>query len=125
MRDPYWRQGTDRKVVDGDTIDFQVDLGFRMTTEQRFRLLGVDTPELRSRDIKERSAAREAKRFVEEWLVDHKSHAAEERFPWLLQTRKADSFGRWLAVVHCGEGHSLTQDLLDNGHAVEYPKRDG
>ena len=43
------------RIIDGDTVDVTIDLGFEMTTKQRIRLYGIDTPETRTRDLKEKA----------------------------------------------------------------------
>ncbi len=95
-----------RKVVDGDTVDLVLDVGFHLTTMLRFRLLGVDTPERGQR------GAAEATAFVTDWLAAAAGLTAH--------TRKADSFGRWLADLVDDEGRSLSQALLESGHAQPY-----
>jgi len=82
-----------RRVVDGDTVDLTVDCGFYMTMALRFRLLGVDTPELRDSDEELREAAKRAKLAVEKML----DLAGD--WPLRVETHKADSFGRWLGRV--------------------------
>lgn len=91
MRPPYTYKATITSVTDGDTISAVVDLGFRMTTEQRLRLLGVNTPELHAQDPDERRRAQEAKAFTE---------AALKGKDVLIRTEKADAFGRYLAIVY-------------------------
>lgn len=105
-----------RRVVDGDTVDLDVDLGFYMTAALRFRILGVDTPELRGGTPETKAAAKEAKAFVQAELGNAISIMAT--------TEKADSFGRWLARVSywkddLDHGLDLTGELIKNGHGVE------
>lgn len=99
------------KVVDGDTVDLKVDLGFYLSAALRFRVLGVDTPELRGGTDETKAKAREARDFVKLRLG-----MANEI---LIRTEKADSFGRWLAEVQYrvdGEDWSdLAEDLIHNG----------
>lgn len=76
------------RVVDGDTIDLDVDLGFYMTARIRVRLLDIDTPEMRGA---ERPDGLKAKEFVEEWF-----RQAEDL---VVQTRKTGKYGRWLADI--------------------------
>lgn len=105
-----------RKVVDGDTIDLELDLGFYQSGVYRFRLLGVDTPEMNSRDEAERERALEARDFVASWL--------EERAPFLRVTSfKADSFGRWLGEIYsvgATYDERLGTALLESGLAEVY-----
>ena len=118
--DTYWRRARLVKVIDGDTLDLEIDLGFYLYTIQRVRLLGIDTPELRSKDPDERHRGQVAKAEVEMWLTV--SEAAGGPWPLLVRTEKDDSFGRWLAVIFNREGRSLGQYLLDTGFAKEYLK---
>ena len=53
-----------KRVVDGDTLDLDIDLGFHITLSERVRLMGVDTPETRSRDLVEKADGLKAKEFV-------------------------------------------------------------
>lgn len=80
------------KVVDGDTVRMRVDLGFHLTFTDNFRLAGVDTPELRSRDEGERSRAQKAKAAVEALLASDRE--------LMIRTEKSDKYGRWLAHLY-------------------------
>jgi micrococcal nuclease len=101
-------------VVDGDTIDVDIDLGFYiMLKNQRIRLVGIDAPEKRGES---RVAGKAATVFLRD-LIDGKSI--------ILKTKKgrddadrSDSFGRWLGVVYL-DGIDINQALIDAGHAVE------
>ena len=75
------------RVVDGDTVDLRVDLGFHLSSALRFRILGCDTPE------RSEPGWRECTKFTQNWLD---FHAGSLR----AQTYKADSFGRWLARIY-------------------------
>ena len=58
------------KVVDGDTIDVNIDLGFGMSyNKQRVRLMGIDTPESRTRDLEEKVYGKAAKKFLKQLLA--------------------------------------------------------
>jgi endonuclease YncB( thermonuclease family) len=88
-------------------------------------IVGVDTPELRSRDATERQRAQEAKAYTESWLAQHaayntrtKTWAGAEQSYFVIRTEKDDAFGRYLADVRDQAGNSLGKDLLDTGHAV-------
>ena len=54
------------KVVDGDTVDVLIDLGFDLTKKERIRLAGIDTPESRTRDLEEKKLGLEAKKYMDE-----------------------------------------------------------
>lgn len=114
----YHYRGTVTAVVDGDTLDITFDLGFRMTTKQRFRLYGVDAPE---RFTATGPAATE---YVKEWLeqarlADLQIGGGGDVF---LRTHKPviDKYGRWLAEVFSADGRSLTDDMIAAGHAVRW-----
>ncbi len=113
------------RIIDGDTIQAELDCGMRIYRVERLRLLSVDTPELRARDPAERLAAIDAKMYTAAWVADHAAHASPETgttadWPLLVRTVKADSFGRWLGDVTCGGSHSLNDDLLSSGHASPF-----
>lgn len=108
-------------VVDGDTFDLELDLGFYQFGVYRVRLLGVDTPELYGKYATDEG--RMAKEFVEDWF-----DGAFGRGDRLVAiTRKADSFGRWLASVYAVSTDNsssiyLADDLIDSGLAEVYTK---
>lgn len=103
------------RVVDGDTLDVTIDAGFRATREERLRLLGVNTPELRGAS---RPAGLAAREFATVWLAQ--AYAGDE-WPLVVQTVKADTFGRYLATVwRASDGRNLNADLLASGHAVPF-----
>jgi len=104
------------RVVDGDTIYVQIDVGFRLTTAQSVRLLGVDTPEINRGTTEQRAAGVAAREATTLWLADH----AVGDWPLRIATSKADSFGRWLGVVTSSDGDNLNEWLLEHGHAVPW-----
>lgn len=97
-------------VVDGDTVDAIVDVGFKVTTTQRLRLLGIDTAELTSKDPVERAKAQEAKLFVIEQLLNKTV---------LIKTEKSDSFGRYLANITL-DGVDFNALMISKGLAEVY-----
>lgn len=125
---PYLYRATCSRVVDGDTLDCTVDLGFRVFSRQRFRLLDIDTPELRSRDEAERVRARDAALFAARWLTlspeggispDGRGgwHVGDPA-PLLVSSRKTGKYGRWLARIYREtDGANLTADLRSAGFA--------
>lgn len=122
--DLWQYRATVERVVDGDTLDLKIDLGFGVTLsgdEARVRLLNIDTAEIfGSRDESEEYAAGQRhKAFVEEWVAQ----ADDEEWPVFIETRKDDErgkYGRWLAViVRRKDGATLNDDLIDEfGEAV-------
>lgn len=108
--DPFIRKCTVLKVVDGDTLDVEIDVGFHMKAVHRIRLLGINTPETKT-DTKVAGLA--AKDFVISWL-------AENPGPYYIRTERSDVFGRWLAKFMAMDGRCLNDILLETGHAVPY-----
>ena len=104
------------KVVDGDTIDVDIDLGFSVSFTQRVRLAGIDTPESRTTDLKEKALGLEVKEYLKN-LLD----GAEDI---VIQTEKPDSsekYGRilgWLFIND--EDTSLNEKMINEGYAWEY-----
>ena len=110
------------KVVDGDTIDVDIDLGFGMTyKKQRVRLMGIDTPESRTRDLEEKKFGKASKKHLKKLLE------SAERVS--LISHDKGKFGRILGeiYIHFNEGHpvfgteiNVNQQMIDDHHAVEY-----
>ena len=98
------------KITDGDTLDVIVDLGFSVFTKVKLRLDGINTPESRTRDLREKRLGLEAKRFTKEFL---KSGECE------VKTNKKGKFGRWLAEVFVDD-KSLNKELIKANLAREY-----
>ena len=96
------------RVIDGDTIEVMVDLGFNVLTQVRLRLLGVDTPELRSKDASERRRAKEAVTQLEELGVRRDAKIN-------IHSRKTGKYGRWLADVYV-KGKWINESLRELGH---------
>lgn len=96
-----------KKVVDADTVDLVIDLGFNIKVQKRVRVLGIDAPEVRTDEGKE------AKQFVESYLqVGAEVIVRTER-------DKNDKYGRFLAdIIH--QGIPLSKVLLDKGLAKPY-----
>ena len=100
------------RVVDGDTLDLDLDLGFSITLRQRVRLIGLDAPEVRTRDAAEKARGLQAQRFVVEWLQ-------RPGLVW-VRTTKDDKYGRMLADLYREGEPSLREELLAWGLAVPY-----
>ena len=113
------------KIIDGDTIDVTLDLGFDVCTRQRVRLLGIDTPESRTRDLEEKKYGLLAKKKLREWCL---IAVASDRDDIEIQLRcpEKDSrgkFGRILAEVWVsedGQWTNVNKWLCDNAFAVPY-----
>ena len=105
------------KVIDGDTIDVDIDLGFGVwLRNQRIRMYGIDTPESRTRDLEEKKYGIAAKAFLTEMLDD--SHL-------ILKTHKDErgKFGRILGEVWRTTNYadqSFNDYMIEKHHAVAY-----
>ena len=110
------------KVVDGDTLDLEVDIGFHLREIGRFRVLDINTAELHDKDPAKRALAVKAKETVIELM---KTPVGVE-WPLLISTEKdPDNFGRWLVGVQFEQSGSLVdlgQTLIGMGLAVPYVK---
>lgn len=106
------------RVVDGDTFDLELDLGFHQFGVYRIRLLGVDAPEVYGKNaVPEGILARDA---VLDWFTEHLTHHEV-----IITTYKSDSFGRWLGDILARTPSGpvlLAQHLLDIGLAEVYRK---
>ncbi len=116
------------RVVDGDTMDLDVDLGFYVTHRIRVRLLGIDTPELRSSDPSERDRARDASLVAANWLArgelisDGRGgwRPLDVSRPLVVETEKTGKFGRWLARIwREGDDVDLAEHLRHAGFGGE------
>ncbi len=109
----YEYECTIRRVVDGDTVDVDVDLGFgTWRCSERIRLFGVDTPECRTRDATEKAAGFLAKEFVEDAL-----HVGGT---YKLETKEKGKFGRFLGVIFISARTSINAALVSERLAVAY-----
>lgn len=100
------------RVIDGDTMEFAVDLGFSLTSRRTIRLMGIDTPEIRGRSDAEEEHGRQASEFVYSNLF-----ADGEAIEVTIRTHKdkREKYGRYMADVYLPSGESLVQLLKDNG----------
>jgi len=102
------------RVVDGDTLDLLIDLGFHTYTSQRVRLMGIDTPECRSTDLVEKHYGLLAKQVVEE--ICHPNKHIEFKCP---VDKYRDKFGRVTGELWVNNTNINTW-LCENAYAVEY-----
>ena len=82
------------KVVDGDTIDIVIDLGFDLSKKERVRLAGIDAPESRTRNLEEKEMGLEAKQFLTRRLEDGVDSGLRVR------TEKDGKYGRMLGWIY-------------------------
>lgn len=110
----HYKATVDR-VVDGDTIDVTLDLGFDISYRGRVRFHGINAPESRTRDAVEKQAGLAAKRYVEDWVS-----GLENRV--IIQTSLDDrgKFGRILGRILNDEGECLNDEMISLGHATPY-----
>ena len=105
-----------RRIVDGDTMDVDIDLGFNVViTKERVRIYGIDTPESRTRDLVEKRFGLAAKDFAKKFLLDHDPKVT-------LVTKEYDAkgkFGRILGDFRC-KTKMLSQVMIEHHHAVPY-----
>jgi micrococcal nuclease len=104
------------KVVDGDTIDGIIDLGFDISFSSRVRLAGIDTPESRTTDKMEKALGLECKKYLADRIKAAKTV--------VIKTEKLDSsekYGRILGWLYLdGEGNSINNEMIENGYAWGY-----
>ena len=103
-------------VVDGDTIDVVIDLGFDILFASRVRLAGIDTPESRTTDKAEKVLGLESKEYLKKYLKDAKSV--------VIKTEKMNSsekYGRILGWIYVnGNTESLNDKMINDGYAWGY-----
>lgn len=116
----YIYKGYVTKIVDGDTFDITIDLGFTITTKQRLRLLGseigINAYEKNSKNPEEKQLALAAMEFTKTKVLNKYV---------FIRTQKSDSFGRYLAEVFYIEEDqyfNLGNELLRNGLAIPYKR---
>jgi micrococcal nuclease len=106
------------KVVDGDTVDVDIDLGFGIwQRNERVRIMGIDTPESRTSDDTEKVFGLAAKKRLTELLQEHTILVTE------VNKKGEDmkgKFGRILGDFKTDSGHVVTEVLINEGHAVAY-----
>lgn len=104
------------KVVDGDTIDVTIDLGFDIKYSSRVRLAGIDTPESRTRDLEEKAMGLEAKEYLKERL--------KKSSKIVIKTEKLDSTGKYGRILGWlfldDETNSVNNQMIMKGYAWEY-----
>ena len=99
------------RVVDGDTVDVVLDLGFDVKLhKQRVRLHGIDTPESRTRNLAEKKLGLAAKERLKELCVGK----------FKIKSLGKGKYGRILGIPYTETGEDICQKLIDEGHAVKY-----
>ena len=102
------------RVVDGDTVDITIDLGFGLTKKERVRVAGIDTPESRTRDLYEKKLGKEASAYLESQLQGK----------IIIKTEKDGKYGRMLGWLYKeGQdlmGISIQEDMINRGYGWAY-----
>jgi micrococcal nuclease len=113
----YQYKATITRIIDGDTVDCDIDLGFKVVlAKQRIRLHGIDTPESRTRDKVEKKYGLLAKKFLVEFIEE-----AEHSI--IIETSKGKSrgkFGRILGKLVNADGVCVNDLMCEIGHAAPY-----
>jgi len=99
------------RIVDGDTFDYILALGFDVKLhKQRVRLAGIDTPESRTRDLAEKKLGLAAKERLKELCFGK----------FKVKSLGKGKYGRIIGIPYTENGDDICQMLIDEGHAVEY-----
>ena len=108
------------KVVDGDTIDVLIDLGFDLYKKERVRIAGVDTPEKRTRDLEEKALGVDATYWMKKHLED--TIAGDEELTIRTELKGGTGkYGRLLGWLYVGDATvSLNEQMITEGYAWAY-----
>ena len=108
------------KVLDGDTIDVTIDLGFDLYKKERVRIAGVDTPEKRKRDLEEKAQGLDAT----DWMKEHLEETINGDDELIIRTELkggVGKYGRLLGWLYVGDDVvSLNEQMITEGYAWEY-----
>ena len=108
------------RVVDGDTIDVTIDLGFDLYKKERVRIAGVDTPEKRTRDLDEKELGIDATN----WMKEKLDGAISGDDDLIIRTELVGGmgkYGRLLGWLYIGDGEtSLNEKMIEEGYAWAY-----
>ena len=108
----YFVSSVDR-VVDSDTVDVIIDLGFDLKKKERVRLAGIDTPESRTRNLEEKAMGLEAK--------DHLTDMLKGADKLIVKTEKDGKYGRMLGWIYADDNElSLNEQMVVDGYAWGY-----
>ena len=101
------------RVVDGDTCDVTLHLGFDILYKGRVRLTGIDTPESRTRDLEEKKFGLASKEYFKDWVAKHDSV--------LVESTEKGKFGRILGRIYSSDMSECYNDKsIEDHHAVPY-----
>lgn len=121
MKDEFVRKAKFIRAVDGDTVELEVDLGFKVTTKQHFRIDGVNCPEIHSQDPEERMRAERARLFTSGLLSQALVLYVRSSKPVIEQ----EKYGRYLGFIIFtdatgAEGRDLSKALIEAKLGAEY-----
>ena len=102
------------RVVDGDTVDADIELGFSVFMRDRIRLMGIDTPESRTRNLQEKSWGLAAKHRLIELLAE-----TNGEFTLVTEDMEKGKFGRVLGTIEIN-GKDANQTLIEENFAIPY-----
>ena len=109
-----------KKVLDGDTIDVVIDLGFDLAKTERVRIAGVDTPEKRTRNLEEKALGLDATN----WLKDKLTQTIKGEDELVVRTELVGGvgkYGRLLGWLYVGDSDiSLNEQMIEEGYAWPY-----
>jgi micrococcal nuclease len=101
------------RVIDGDTVDIDIDLGFDITIRQRVRLKDIDAAETRTKDLEEKAEGIKARLWLEKELA--------REGEWIIDTYKEDKYGRILGTLYfVGDPVTVNERMLNEGIAKPY-----
>jgi len=102
-----------KRIIDGDTIDIDIDLGFNLTISHRVILKGINAAETRTKDLKEKAEGIKARLWLEKELA--------REGEWVIETHKEDKYGRILGTLYlAGDSVTLNEKILSEGIAKPY-----
>ena len=117
-----------KKIIDGDTFDCWLDLGFDITILVRVRMAGIDTPESRTSDLEEKYYGLLAKSELSKWVYPDLKQQQKEGFSYFIKCEERDSRGKygrvlgelWATNVETGEEVNINEWMCLNYFAVPY-----
>ena len=110
MKNNYTYSANITNIVDGDTIDATVDLGFCLYAHMRFRLNGIDTYETNSSDPVKKALGLQGKQYISDRILNKEV---------VLKTYKQDKYGRYLCDVYLLDTN-INLEMIEKGLAVGY-----
>jgi micrococcal nuclease len=103
-------------VIDGDTIDVDIDLGFDISLSRRVRMAGIDTPESRTTNKAEKVLGLESKEYLKKMMKDAKTIVIKTELP-----DSSEKYGRILGWIYIDDANkSINEQLIEDGYAWAY-----